>query len=317
MDEEDVDEHVGRDESEIQSGNGKSLNGISLNGISLNGVSLNGVSLNGVSLNGTSLNGVSLNGTSLNGTTTTTTTTPPAPTATPTMTTLAVGSKWTATLSNGQALPMRIDSATKGTGSNIDVGMYAVSYQTSAGWQRLCESNADGTPVLALAVPGTWNQQTGVVGGGAYTASPTQFTWACRAKTIAKCVELGYKPWTNRVPQLASCVRMLRGDYCGDGSPNTVDGQLLNVYDNVGIQADTEAWMAEAEWTPTGARCISEKKELRFSQLNLPTPSCIQSKVLKTTSTCGTTFASGATIISEYAGAVASAEAAAAAAAAQ
>jgi hypothetical protein len=276
----------GSHESLIQSDNGKSLNGVSLNGISLNGTSLNGVSLNGISLNGTTLAGVSLSGTTLNGAT---------------MTALAVGSKWTAALSNGQSLPMRVDSAAKGTGTNADVGMYGVSYQTSGGWQRLCGSNTDGTAVLALAVAGVWNQQSGVIGNGAYSTSSTQYTWACRGKTIAKCVELGYKPWTNRQTQLATCVRLLRGDYCGDGTANTVDGQQLNVYDNAGIQTDTMAWDKEAEWTQYGARCLSSKGEARFVQLKLTRPWC--SGFLPTTSTCGNNFSSGAVMISEYAGA--------------
>jgi hypothetical protein len=272
-------------EQESTANNGVSLNGVSLNGVSLNGVSLNGVSLNGVSLNGVSLNGVSLNGSSLNGSTINSAT--------------LVGSKWTGTLSDGTTLNLRIDTASKGTGTNSDVGMYGVSYQTSGGWQKLCGVDTTGATVLAVSVQGTWNQQQGVTGGGAYTASTTQFTWACRAKTIAKCVELGYKTWLNRTSQLTSCVRMLRGDYCGNGAPYTVDGQLLNVYDNIGVQADTQAWFLEGEWTPSGARCITAKKETRFTDTGQPIPPCIKLHTVPTTSTCGTSFGSGAVLIDE------------------
>lgn len=287
-----VDQEVGNvtfgvDESEIQADNGKSLNGVSLNGISLNGKSLNGISLNGISLNGKSLNGVSLKGTSLNGVS---------------ITSAARGSSWTATLSNGTTLPLRIDSASKGTGKNADVGMYAVSYNTNTGWQPLCGTNSDGTVVLAIAVAGVWNQQAGVAGGGAYSASTTQYTWACRGKTIAKCVELGYKTWTNRVPQLTSCVRMLRADYCGNGTPYTVDGQLLNVYDNVGIQVDTMNWDKEAEWTPNGARCITKIRDTRGAQLGYAKPACVKSGAVAVNDQCASSFARGAILISEYAG---------------
>src|SRR5689334_207588 len=174
-----------------------SSNGVSLNGVALNGVSLNGVSLNGVSLNGTSLSGVTSGGTTTTG--------------------ASVGSQLNASLSNGATLKLRIDSAATLAAPNADLWSYGVSYYADGGWKPLC-----GTGVGALAVAGTWDTRAGVAGGGAYTASSTTFTFACRAKTIAKCVELGYKTTLGRTPQLVSCVRMLRGDYCGNGTAGTV-----------------------------------------------------------------------------------------------
>jgi hypothetical protein len=260
---------------EVDQANGTSLNGTSLNGTSLNGTSLNGTSLNGTSLNGTSLNGTSLNGTSLNGTSLNTS--------------LAVGSKWTGTASNNQTVNLRIDAATKGTGTNADVGFYTVSYQTSTGWSPLCGVDATGAPVQAIAVPGMWSGPANV-----YAANPQSFTWACRFKTVGKCVELGYKPWKGYQDQMASCVRMLRADYCGTGVSYTRDGQLLNVYDSLGIQTDTEAWQLEAGWKPNGAMCVSSAADTRFSILGLATPPCFPS--LKTKA-C--TWAAGALLIDE------------------
>jgi hypothetical protein len=250
-------------------------NGTSLNGVSLNGVSLNGTSLNGTSLNGTSLNGTSLNGTSLNGTV------------------------WTGLLSNGGTIALRIDSYQQGTGANSDISMYGVSYQSDAGWSPLCGTDTDGTPILAIPVPGVWNTEADVVGGGAYSNDGTQFTWSCRAKTIAKCVEMGYKNWTGYSEQLQSCVRMLRGDYCGNGHAYTANGQLVNVYDNAGIQLDTESWGAEAEWTSAGARCILDGAHTRYVHVGNATPSCVTAGTLPVGGTCGSSFASGATLIDE------------------
>ena len=269
-------DEVSETSHEVLTTNGISLNGISLNGISLNGISLNGISLNGISLNGISLNGISLNGTTLYGTQMTTQTL-----------SNSVGSKWTASLSNGTTLQLKIDSATRGTGTNADVGMYSVSYQADGTWKPLC-----GTGIQAVAVPGTWSATA------AYATSTTQMTFACRGKAAAKCVELGYKPWTNRTSQLASCTRMLRGDYCGTGNAYTVDGQQVNLYDNVGLQADAAVWDLEAEWTAAGARCISGKRYTRFSQTGTAVPPCIGG-VVKSTSTCGASFTSGAVLISE------------------
>jgi len=249
-------------------------NGVSLNGISMNGISMNGISMNGISMNGISMNGISMNGTSLAAT---------------------VGSTWSASLSNGGAATLRIDTAIQGAGANSDVGMYGVSIQSDGGWQPLCGVDAAGAPILALAVPGTWN-----LSNASYAPSTTVQTFACRAKTVAKCVEMGYKPWTGHASQLASCTRMLRGDYCGTGVPYTVDGQHLNVYDSVGIQVDTEAWLREAEWTPNGARCIAKKSETRFYETGND-PLCY-GDTLKSKSDCALGFGAGAVLISEIPG---------------
>ncbi|HLL24745.1 MAG TPA: ADYC domain-containing protein, partial [Kofleriaceae bacterium] len=274
--------------------NGVSLNGVSLNGVSLNGVSLNGVSLNGVSLDGVSLNGVSLDGVSLNGATLS------GPSVTGfrsdtggTATVGAVGTHMRAMLSNGTTLWLRIESAAPLTAPNADVWSYGVSYQTTTGWLPLCGANT------ALAVAGTWDTRAGIAGGGAYMPSTTAFTFACRAMTIAKCIELGYKPWRGYSLQLQSCVRLLRGDYCGHGTPYTVTGNEVNIYDALGVQTDAAPWLAEAEWTPAGARCITLDRRTRFYTSG-NVPSCVATGMLPTASGCVSTgFRNGAVLMSE------------------
>jgi uncharacterized protein YjbI with pentapeptide repeats len=260
--------------------NGTSLNGTSLNGTSLNGTSLNGTSLNGTSLNGTSLNGTSLNGTSLNGTS-------------------LNGALLAGSLSNGELLPLRIDSYEQGTGANSDISFYGVSYWMEGQWLPICGVDANGNEIEAIAVPGVWNTDADVPGGGAYTADPNQFTWSCRGKTIGKCVEMGYKNWLGYGEELNSCVRMLRGDYCGNGHAYTANGQLVNLYDDAGIQTDTESWGVEAEWTSAGARCILDTAHTRYAHVGNPTPTCVTDGTLPTGGSCGASFASGATLIDE------------------
>ena len=267
-----ADEEVGSVQQDVESSNGTSLNGTSLNGTSLNGTSLNGTSLNGTSLNGTSLNGTSLNGTSLNGTSLNGTS--------------LNGSTWTGTASNGATINLRIDSATQG---DVDTWFYGVSYQTDDGWASLCGLDTDGSEIQAIAVPGVWGTSA------TYSGSSTLFTWACRHKTIAKCVELGYKPWDGASDQMASCVRLLRADYCGDGTSYTLDGTLLNLYDAGGIQADTEDWPLEAEWTPAGARCVGTNGETRAQRVSHTSPPCLAALA---SSSCGS-FANGAVLIDE------------------
>jgi len=281
-----------------------SLNGISLNGISLNGISLNGISLNGISLNGISLNGTSVSGAPISAGTTTTSGTPTTTTTTTTTTTASgpplsgsaiVGSTWTGTATNGATVALRIDGAVVGTPPNGDLWFYAVSYQTNAGWSPLCGLDSAGLPVLAVSVAGVWTATASDL--AAYSSSSTKFTLSCRAKTIAKCVELGYKTFKGYTTQLTTCVRLLRGDFCGTGQPYTVDGTLLNLYDNVGVQADTEAWAPEAEWTPSGARCVNSNNSARYLLALSKDPKCV--RPIKTTS-CGTSsFANGAILIDE------------------
>jgi hypothetical protein len=169
-----------------------------------------------------------------------------------------------------------------------------MSYETSTGWSPLCGLDATSQPILAVTVAGVWSATA--ADSAHYSPSTTQFTFACRGKTIAKCVELGYKTYKGYTDQLTSCVRLLRGDFCGTGMPGTVDGTTLNLYDNVGVQADTEAWAPEAEWTPSGARCVNSNNDARYQLLLAKELKCV--KRLEST-TCGTSFAGGAVLIDE------------------
>jgi ADYC domain-containing protein len=261
----------------LQSPNGMSINGITLNGMSINGMSINGMSINGMSINGMSINGMSINGMSINGTSFTGITSDGQTVSGAGV----VGATLTGTLSDGSTIDLRIDSATTLASPNTDVWAYGVSYQTDSGWAPLCGSNGSG-PILAIPILGTFNYQSGVVGGGSYTPSSTLFTFGCRGAGIAKCVELGYKPWLPTpngddnplIDGLVGCTRMLRADYCGNGTSFTVNGTVINVYDRWDIQLDTEAWPVEAEWTTGGAACIQSVTQTRAYKLLGVTPSC-------------------------------------------
>lgn len=275
-----------------------SQNGVSFNGVSLNGVSLNGVSLNGVSLNGVSLNGVSLNGTSLTGVALKAGVTSGPPLSGSGL----VGSTWTGTATGGASVKLRVDSAQPGTAPNADLWFYGLSYQSTTGWQPLCGLDATNQPILAVSVAGVWTQTA--ADSAYYAASTTQFTLACRGKTIGKCVELGYKTYKGYTNQLTSCVRLLRGDFCGTGDAYTTNGNELNLYDNVGVQTDTQVWALEAEWTPSGARCVNSNNDARYQLVLSNDPKCLKRSELPT---CGTSFANGAVLIDELSPTVTSA----------
>jgi hypothetical protein len=208
-----------------------------------------------------------------------------------------VGTTWTGNVSDGTTVALRIDEAAPGSGA--EAWAYRVSASFDGTWHPLCV-NAAGVTGFADSVRGSWNLAEGVAGGGAYHAATSEFTIACRGSAIAKCVELGYQPWTGHNTELASCVRALRGDYCGDGTPFTVDGTLVNIYDQGGIVPDGIAWVPEAEWTPDGARCVSTRTAARFSQAVHDKPWCYPT-TLKASSTCGSGFSGNVAIITELA----------------
>jgi hypothetical protein len=277
--------------------NGVNPNGVNPNGVNPNGVNPNGVNPNGVNPNGVNPNVVTLNGVNPNGVNPNGSLIGVSGSGAPLTGSEYVGTTWTGNLSNGATVVLRIDEALQLTGVNTDVWAYQISVSADGAFRPLCVSSA-GVPGLAVTVPGTWNLAQGVPGGGAYNPTFSQFTVACRGSAIAKCVELGYKPWTGRTREVASCVRALRADYCGDGTPYTVDGTLVNIFDADGLQTDDVDWEPEAEWTPDGARCVSKKKETRFHQALRAMPSCFPHAV-KPEKSCGTEFGDGAVLITE------------------
>lgn len=70
-----------------------------------------------------------------------------------------------------------------------------------------------------------------------------------------KCDSFGYAAHPEHH---AACVRMVRADYCGDGTSWTTDGVPINVYDSLGINTDDALWTVDAAWSPAGALCIGE-----------------------------------------------------------
>jgi hypothetical protein len=238
--------------------NGTNLNGTNLNGTNLNGTNLNGTNLNGTSLNGASMAGVALANLHLDG--------GQLVAQGPHGTTLAgadlIGAHLSGNLDNGDVLSLRIDDVATGSAPNGDLYYYTVRYQRGDGsWGMLC-ADETGNPTSAIVLAGRWSYAQGVAGGGAHIADAASFTFACRGAALAKCAEWGYKPWrsvrgVNLAPYHQTCTRVVRADYCGDGVSHTQDGQVINLYDNLGVQTDTRPWLGEASWDPNGARAYN------------------------------------------------------------
>jgi hypothetical protein len=260
--------------------------GTEANGIAMNGISLQGVQLNGISLQGPELTGPVLQGTSA-------------------VTLVAgwlddepiadlgvqassfVGTVQSQALAGTDLVDARLvfgvpalDASGRDTQLQIDARIVDVEpigtsdvlahhlqvWSVSRGaWVDPCDNG--GLGLIALA--GGWDLQSGdpIYGSGV--------TLACRGDVLAKCVEWGYEPWgSTPLPDLhQSCTRMARADYCGDGTPMTVDGTMIDIYDSLHIQERATSWPVEAEWGPWGATCIGDGPK-RFELAELAEPDC-------------------------------------------
>lgn len=140
-----------------------------------------------------------------------------------------------------------------------EITLYDVVVQnpTTSAWGPLCGPGPDGL-TLAMPVAGVWTA------AGRHEPSAGAFNITCTSGAIGKCVRFGYKPWATAKDGTPlwdyhqACVRMVRGDYCGDGTPFTKNGMRINIDDHFAIQSlDTsEPLVFEAAWGPDGALCV-------------------------------------------------------------
>ncbi|MBI4275935.1 MAG: hypothetical protein HY659_14670 [Rhizobiales bacterium] len=128
--------------------------------------------------------------------------------------------------------------------------------------QPLCLPDPDGRR-LGLPLAGKSDPAGMLRAGGA-----NDFELVCTSGAQGKCARFGYKPWAqapgNRPMRdfYNACVRLLRGDYCGDNRPFTRDGTLVDIYDRIGVQKsdDDPSLSFEAVWGPDGALCVAHTR---------------------------------------------------------
>ncbi len=258
---------------DLEGFNGENLNGENLNGENLNGENLNGQGINGENLNGpragsftiwTSLDGVVLDGGPLDSATLGATVFSGMRGTTLYSGTDFIGAQFQAMRGNGHAVTLRISGLTPAQAPATKWGYYIDFLEDNGNWYPICMNQSG--PLRAYPLDGTWDFHWGTVGGGSHTDDPTRFTFACeKTGSLGKCVDDGYEPWSTTADgeSLAAhhqaCVRLLRADFCGDGTSYTKTGKMLNLYDGIGIQEDTNAWQIEAEWDENGARCFTSR----------------------------------------------------------
>jgi hypothetical protein len=140
-----------------------------------------------------------------------------------------------------------------------EIVLYTLSEQEpgSGEWRNLCLPDPDGRR-LGFPLAGAFTPD------GRYEAGPGRILLTCTGGAEGKCVRFGYKPWglgpdnVSLAPYFQACVRLVRADYCGDGTAHTRDGTPIDIFDAIGIQrAETAPGMTfEAAWGPDGAVCV-------------------------------------------------------------
>ncbi|HEX7530296.1 MAG TPA: ADYC domain-containing protein [Pyrinomonadaceae bacterium] len=164
----------------------------------------------------------------------------------------------------GQTLRVRIASVEQDTrDARGEVLLYDFRLIAPNGTEEsLCGPDPDGRR-LGLPLAGR-SDPAGIL----RTGNATDFELVCTAGAQGKCVRSGYAPW-RRTPDgrpmidwYNACVRMVRGDYCGDGRPFTRDGTIIDIYDRISVQRSDEdpSLSFEAAWGPDGAVCVAHTR---------------------------------------------------------
>ncbi len=163
----------------------------------------------------------------------------------------------------GQTLRIRIAGVEQDTRDpHGEVLLYDFRVTAPNGEEPLCMPDPDGRR-LGLPLAGR-SDPAGILSA----TDGSIFELVCTSGAQGKCVRFGYAPWRpapDRRPMIDwynACVRLLRGDYCGDGRPFTRDGTLVDIYDRIGVQKSDEdpSMKFEAAWGPGGAVCVARTR---------------------------------------------------------
>lgn len=247
-----------------------------------NGNFPNGPFMNGKLLNGKLLNGKLLNGKLLNGLGITVPTWEQSPTIVgvrvedgqPVGGADFIGAEMTAELSDGTTSGVKIYSRDTTTVPGLE--LYLVRFLGGAlDGQSVC-GDKDGQAIWATVLP----QRFDPTSGSELAEDPNRLSFGCRFGGIQKCQEYGYPKnskkderngGTDKKRRLndyhASCLRMVRADYCGDGVAHTYDGTSIDIYDHLrngntpATSTDgSDGWYIEADWDADGAHCINKTR---------------------------------------------------------
>jgi ADYC domain len=161
---------------------------------------------------------------------------------------------------SGRQQRLRIDSVEPDPrDKDGEVMLYGLSEQDPASgeWRNACLPDPDGRR-LGFPLAGAFTAD------GRYEPAQGRLLITCTGGAEGKCVRFGYKPWghapdgSSLAPYYRACVRLVRADYAGDGRGTTRNGQPIDIYDRLGVQAPAydQPYEFEAGFSPDGATCV-------------------------------------------------------------
>lgn len=125
----------------------------------------------------------------------------------------------------------------------------------------VCDADTDGVHTMVPIKDLTVNEVTGRMGKRSNT-----LYLACTSGAVGKAVQWGYKPWERPIDEFEVATRMVRADYCFDGTSFTQTGTHLQIKDkyqiNTFLRADDPT---EAVWSKSGVRCINTPRNATFT----------------------------------------------------
>jgi hypothetical protein len=150
---------------------------------------------------------------------------------------------------------------------------YRAEYLSGGAYKSLCPSTSPENQWFTLIAGEIYDRANHTV-----TSSPRSVSIACVGEAAAKMKLMDFHPRGNRgasVDERTATLRMITGDYCGDGTPYTATGVPVAWRDADGlIEPPTEENYLEAMWTKDGARCLDTPRYFDRDTIHCAIPEC-------------------------------------------
>ncbi|MBK7828725.1 ADYC domain-containing protein [Nannocystis sp.] len=125
----------------------------------------------------------------------------------------------------------------------------------------VCDADSAGNHTLIPIKDVTVDAMTGAMA----TRKDTVYL-ACTSGAVGKAIVWGYKPWDRVLSDFEVATRVVRADYCFDGTPWTETGTSLQLRDKYNINTFVHASdPTEVVWTKTGAACVGTPRSSIYS----------------------------------------------------